>query len=319
MSLPLNQAASATVASALLYPDDSVRSNLLVDYELGGVALNDASQGLQVQVWKAFVQGGNVCVAPQPANSPVIVLFAADDVTELSLAFDQLMHPTVAFVQAGVCKLYWFDSLAAAQVVTSFPGATTPMLCLDDKRPLQVLAGVVDVLFFYVLGSNLCYRQQRDRFTIERVLSALPPGSSVITSVGMGVNGRVQVHMNAALARHVDLAEDKVYLLNETGQVLPMHDGAPMTAKWRSRLFEFHDQPSFGWARVDADGWPVTLKLLAGKVVVSTLTVTSDEPVRLPDVRSREWAVEVSAASRVVAVVVASSREELEGADAGNL
>ena len=319
MSLPLNQAASATVASALLAPDASGRADRLVDFELGGAGLNDASQGLQVQAWKAFVSAGSVCVAPQPANTPVTPLFSAADVTELSLSFDQLMHPTIAFMQSGMCKLYWFDSLAAAQVMTSFPGAASPMLCLDDKRPLQVQSGVVDVLFFYVLGGNLCYRQQRDRFTIERVLAALPPGSSEIMGVGMGVNGRVQVHMNASLAKHVDLTEDKVYLLNETGQVLPLHDGAPMMARWRSRLFEFHDQPSFGWARVDADGWPVTLKVMAGNVVAATLTIPSDEPVRLPDVRSREWAVEVSAAARVVAVVVASSREELEGTDASDL
>lgn len=319
MSLPLNQAASATVASALLYPDDSVRSDRLVDYELGGVALNDASQGLQVQVWKAFVQGGNVCVAPQPANAPVTVLFAADDVTELSLSFDQLMHPTVAFMQAGVCKLYWFDSLAAAQVTTSFPGATTPMLCLDDKRPLQVLAGVVDVLFFYVLGGNLCYRQQRDRFTIARVLAALPPGSAEITGVGMGRNGRVQVHLNAAVARHVDIAEDKLYLLSENGELRALHDGAVAPATWRSGIFETHDQPSLGWARVDASSYPVTLSLLSGSFAVATVAVPSEEPVRLPAIRSREWAVEVSGSGRVRSVLLASSREELEAGDAADL
>ena len=53
MSLPAGGLSSSVVAADLLEPDNWRRPSLLVDYELGGVALNDPSQGLQVQPWVA--------------------------------------------------------------------------------------------------------------------------------------------------------------------------------------------------------------------------------------------------------------------------
>lgn len=318
MSLPDNVASSTPVVSAPLVPDFTARLDLLVDYELGGVALSDPSQGLEVRQWRVAVVGADVCVSPHPEGSPRTALFPAEDVTELALAFDQLMHPTIAFVQAGVTKLYWYDSLAAAQVTTSFPGAYSPMLCHDDKRAAQVVAGVTDVLFFYLLGGNLCYRQQRDRFTVERVLGPLGAGATRITGVGMGTNGRVQVFLDSAQSLHVDYRDDKLYLLGVGGEVLPMHGGAAAMATWSSKVFVLDDQPSFGWARVDAAAYPVTL-VVSTDGAAKTQSVTSDEPVRLPAVRGREWKVEVRATARVLSVRLAGSREELEADDASHL
>lgn len=317
MSLPLDQASSAAVVSSPLAPDFVSRADKLVDYELGGVALNDASQGLQVRQWRVFVQAGDVCVAPHPEGAPVTVLFSAAGVTELSLAFDQLMHPTVAFVQNDVVKLYWFDATVAQQVTTSYPGASSPMLCHDDKRSIQVTAGVSDVLFFYVDSGGLYYRQQRDRFGVARLLAALPPGSSVITGVGMGTNGRVQVYMSAPPALHRDLRNGKLYLSTD-GAVSPVGEGSTLTGIWRSKVLQWDEQPSMGWARVEASGYPVTLVVQADTANKS-VTVTSDAPFRLPSVRGRTWQIEVRGSALVQAVILAGSREELEGADADNL
>ncbi|HEY0955838.1 MAG TPA: hypothetical protein VGE36_13820 [Roseateles sp.] len=315
MSLPENMASSVPVVSALLAPDTPTKASRLVDFELGGVALGDASQGVQVRAWRAYIDGAMVCVAPYPEGSPATELFSADGVTELALSFDQLMHPTVAFVQDGMTKLYWYDSLEAGQVTTSFPGASSPMVCLDDKRPLQVQAGVTDVLFFYVLDGELCYRQQRDRFTVERVLAPLA-GASRITGAGMGANGRVQVFLSSAQAVHVDLAADDVYLVGGDGDVRALHGGTVVEAIWRSGIFETHDQASMGWARVESTAYPVTLVVLADSQPIATLAVVSDQPLRLPAIRAREWMLEVRGTARVVGVLIAGSREELEAADA---
>jgi hypothetical protein len=303
MSLPLDTASSTPVVSLPLAPDGVTRLDRLVDYERGGVALNDASQGVNVRNWRAYVDGTNVCVAPYPENTPVSTLFSAVDITELSLAFDQLMHPTIAYVQAGVTKLYWYDTVVSGQVTTTFPDTTSPMLCLDDKRDLQVQAGVTDVLFFYVSGGNLCYRQQRDRFGVERALAALPSGTAVITGVGMGTNNRVQVYMNAPPA---------VYRDNALG------DGAAISATWRSRIMQVDDQPSMAWGRVEASAYPVVLVVQADGTE-KTVAVGSDAPFRLPPVRGRTWQIEVRGSSRVQAVILAGSREELEGNNADDL
>ena len=76
------------------------------------------------------------------------------------------------------------------------------------------------------------------------------------------------------------------------------------------------EQPSFGWAQVEASGYPVTLRMLADGLEIAAVAVPSEDPVRLPAVRGRTWQVEIVGASRVVAVRLASSRQEMEAEDA---
>src|SRR3970040_525386 len=74
------------------------------DYEYGVIALSDASQGMFVQLWTIQYSGANVQVH-SPSSIEPTVLFTATGVTDLGLAFDQNMFPTVAYVQDGECKL----------------------------------------------------------------------------------------------------------------------------------------------------------------------------------------------------------------------
>lgn len=317
MAIPQNRASTVPMPSALLPPDDLDRASRTEDYELGGVAVGDASQGLQVRTWRAWVAGGQVLLAPWPENAPVTALFSADGVTELSLAFDQLMHPAVAYVQEGLTRLYWYDTLAAAQVTTSFPDAGSPAAFLDDKRAALVENGRSDVLFFYIRAGGLYYRQQRDRFSIERVLApTLASNVSRIDRVGMGANNRVQVRLLAAPAAYADVATDKLYLAPADGTVRALGDGAPMTARWRSKLFATDWQPSFGWCRVEATAYPVQLRLWGDGETALDTSVASEAPFRVPPIRAREWLAEVTGAARVVDVRLAQTWDELEDDDA---
>jgi hypothetical protein len=101
------------------------------------------------------------------------------------------MDVVLAYVASGVTKLYWYDTLAAAQVTTIFAGATSPFLSLDDKRPEE--GANSDVLFFYVRSGVLYYREQRERYQTERSLATLPVGVTRIVNAGMGRNLRVQI------------------------------------------------------------------------------------------------------------------------------
>lgn len=189
MALPggQNELSSIALTAPFLHPDGLVVSPTQ-DYELGGVALNDPSQGLQVQTWTCFVDGDNIMI--QAGDDTAEVLFTASGVDEVALAFDQNMRPTVAYRQAGVCKLRWFDTSVGQLVTDDFPNIDNIRLCLDDKRPTQEQAN--DVLMFYVRNNNLYFRQQRDRFEIERLLREdLPDGR--LLRVGMNRILRVQL------------------------------------------------------------------------------------------------------------------------------
>lgn len=190
MALPENQLSSMPVVGAYLSPDDRPYSPL-VDYELGGVALNDPSQGLMVKVWQVFMDGNDVMVGPEGGFAEYI--FTAPGITELALAFDQNMHATIAFTQNGVVKLRWFDSSVPGFVITDFAGARSPRLCMDDKRAMESNAN--DIIFGYIRNGSLYYRQQRDRYSIERLLAsnvASNGSSGVLEKIGMTDRNRIQ-------------------------------------------------------------------------------------------------------------------------------
>lgn len=135
-----------------------------VDYEDGGIAFNDPSQGLLYQRWRAKIVGDDI-VFDSPAVTPVVV-FTRPGITEISFTFDQNMRPVIAFFAGGRGYLRWYDTAVGNQVVTPLAeDVITPRVTLDDKRATQ--SGISDIILAYKRGNNLYYRQQRDRFTIE--------------------------------------------------------------------------------------------------------------------------------------------------------
>src|SRR5690625_5280587 len=82
-------------------------SDPLTDYHPGGVALNNSDEGLNVQLWTLTYEGEDVIVTPEQGDSTT--LFSRPGITELSLAFDSLMAPFVAFTDSGGSTFWWFN------------------------------------------------------------------------------------------------------------------------------------------------------------------------------------------------------------------
>jgi len=160
----------------------------LLDYEEGGIALNDASQGLQVQTWLLRLDDGGLFYI-YPEDGEETLLFTEELALSCSLAFDQNMRPVVAYETAEDSRLRWFDTVANGIVTTTYAGARNPRLSMDDKRELATQLGTNDVIFAYLIGNSLRYRQQRDRYLVEYDL-----GESTrfrrLNNIGMGVNNR---------------------------------------------------------------------------------------------------------------------------------
>lgn len=194
MSLPNNALSDPAYPDALVIPDDQVYPRT-VSYERGGVALNDSSLGLNVQNWKLHTDGSNIYVSPEPYTSDILVL-SDTGITEVSLAFDQNMRIAVAYIQADQAKLYWFDSFAAAQVTTVLDSSISSVfLTMDDKREVASVVNSNDILLIYLKANTLYYRQQRDRFSVERALGTLNSGGTSIARCGMNSGNRMQIEV----------------------------------------------------------------------------------------------------------------------------
>lgn len=190
--LPDNTASTTAQPSPYLDPQKGPR-DLLLAYEMGGIALSDPSAGLRVKLWTLRVvktdTGQDVQVSA-PGVSTVVLFSSALGITEADLAFDQNMKPAVAYVEAGVAKLWWYDTTLPGQVVLALPaGSSSPRCTLDDKRLNQTAAS--DIVVFYMRSGDVCYAQQRDRFTVERVVGTAGP-DAVLVSVGMNRTLRLQ-------------------------------------------------------------------------------------------------------------------------------
>lgn len=178
------------VAGVILAPNNRPNKPL-IDYERGGVAMQDPSQGLMVQDWQAWYDPADETVRAKGLTTLAEhALFTQPGITWLALCFDQNMRWQCAYTtSAGQCQFRWYDSLLGDySIINIGAGIRSPMLTLDDKRP--VMSQTSDVILTYIKGTNLIYRMQRDRFATEYIYAGGKTG--IIRNFGMSTANRLQ-------------------------------------------------------------------------------------------------------------------------------
>lgn len=160
-------------------PPESMPHNPSQHTTLGGFAIGDPSKGRQFQNWTAILAAGNVTV--QPSNAGVAFSMPAPGAQSVALAFDNNMGIVLAWQTASGSNLYYFDTTTAAYTTRTFPGTTSCRVCVDDAR--EFYAPSSDVIFAYTKNNVLYWRQQRDRYDIERVV-----GSTTKRLIRMGLS-----------------------------------------------------------------------------------------------------------------------------------
>lgn len=166
-------ALSTVPGVAAFLPPRNREKEPLEDYEMGGRALNDASEGLRVYEWRGRYIDGDVVLDVPGVVNPQTVLSVAN-ITEFSFTFDQNMQPVVAYVVGDdTAHFYWFDATVPGFVTLDLPaGSITPRCSLDDKRPVAgTLVGASDILLTYLRAGTLYCRVQRERYETEHELA----------------------------------------------------------------------------------------------------------------------------------------------------
>lgn len=193
--LPDNVLSDKPIRASLLYPDRFQLASLTEDYEMGGVALQDPTKGVNFQPWFGYWRAADNAICVRPAiDGEDIILFYEEDVFELSFSFDQNMRWVCATQRTdGSFRFRWYDTAVAAYVITEIPEGVTAFHCsLDDKRDLLVQMGLSDVLVTYVKDRNLYVRTQRERYQNEHLLAETLPNNLLISNFGMNERYRVQ-------------------------------------------------------------------------------------------------------------------------------
>lgn len=157
-------------------------------YEWGGIDITDTSQGFAASLWVLQYISGELHLGK--INTPLVpVLTVGAGVAKVALAFDTSMRPAYAWqIGEDSCVLRYYDTVLADFTEITFTGIYSPCLTLDDSRTQS--SSVSDIIFAYLKGNQLCYRQQRDRFLIEYVLAEVT--QQHLMRVGMTKSYRLQ-------------------------------------------------------------------------------------------------------------------------------
>lgn len=326
---------SLAVQSYFLRPDDRAREEqgLLVDYELGGIAIQDPSQGLRVRVWKLWVDAEAVRVAPLDAVGDVVTLFSGAGITEVTLSFDNNMMPVVAYLQNDDLKLRWFDlSQSPPQYVTNNfgSGTATPYLTFDDKRPQ--LIGASDVMLFYVRSRKVWVRLLRDRWGVEYEWADVPSHAGRILAAGMSRSNRMQLkfavppdfmldmELGGMGFTRLDLGSalyggstssytDQLFIGDGTG-FSEFAAGDPAPYVWRSRDHYLPTPTAFGVIVVDAVGQGDAAVFADGELLAE-IRVDGFTHAKLPPTAAAlRWSVELVGTATVRRVSLATTFAE---------
>jgi hypothetical protein len=192
MSIPDDRLSTSLQPAPFLYWD-AVRWEPYTAHAQGGIALQDPSQGLEVQLWRAFYRGTTVWLQAVQTGEEALLVDTGERSRYLSLAFNQNMDWHLTWEDAEGAKMRWWDTAQNGYATWVEPGARGPGICLDEHRSWNVLRS--DVLFFYLKGSKLYYRQQRERFSVERELGDVPENALAVGRVGMMTNLRVGIEI----------------------------------------------------------------------------------------------------------------------------
>lgn len=189
--LPDNEASDGLYSAAWLPPTNRYRS-LIEDFELGPIALSDTSEGISFQVWALTYNEwtGDFTLTPEKVGGPIVVL-NVPDVTQCGLAFDQNGYPFICYVTGCTdAKYWWYDFTIPGQVTVDMAeNVTSVACCVDDHRPEQLENS--DIILAYMRAGDLYYRQERERFDTERLLTA-NTGDYKIQRIGMNRIYRLQ-------------------------------------------------------------------------------------------------------------------------------
>ena len=113
-------------------------------------------------------------------------------------------------------------------------------------------------------------------------------------------------------AAYADARSDTLYVA-KGANILRFNKGAAMTAVWRSRIFRTSYPVNMSVAAVDAEAYPVTMRVYANDQLRMTKTVSSDRAFTMPSgYRADNWQFELEAATEVTRLRVATSMAELK-------
>ena len=119
------------------------------------------------------------------------------------------------------------------------------------------------------------------------------------------------LHDIYATAGYRDLQRDKLFLAFSDRSLKTWFAGSAKSYTWKSKRMTMPQIMSFSCAQLEAETYPMTLKVIVDDTVIHTQTVQSRNPFRLPAKVGRDWELQVEGVYEVFSLSLATSMTEL--------
>lgn len=123
--------------------------------------------------------------------------------------------------------------------------------------------------------------------------------------------GQIITHDIYAEAGFQDLQRDKLFLAFSDRSLKVWGQGSTKSYTWKSKLFTQPQEVSFSCGQLEAESYPMTMKIYADGNLIHTQTVQNRNPFRLPAKRGRDWEFQVEGSNEVFSAAIATSMTEL--------
>lgn len=126
-------------------------------------------------------------------------------------------------------------------------------------------------------------------------------------------SGQFILHDIYAATGFRDLQRDKLFLAFADRTVKAWEQGTNKSYVWRSKKFTYPQITGFSCAQLEAEAYPMTVKIYIDGILQYTKSVDSRAPFRLPPKVGRDWEMQIEGTNEVFAVNLAHSPTELAG------
>lgn len=167
-----------------LVEPESLKKTGLVDYEKGGVALGDSSEGLNKYNWELNVVSNTKAMLHREGITPIQVFTYPSKPLDVAFCFDQSMNVVLAW-QDKDFNLYLrrYNSATNSFQVLNLGIGKCPRLTLDEKRSEFISNS--DVILAYITNKSLVYRVQREGFNTIHVVEEEMLASQRLARIGV--------------------------------------------------------------------------------------------------------------------------------------
>lgn len=85
----------------------------------------------------------------------------------------------------------------------------------------------------------------------------------------------------------------------------------PLVMNWKSKIYRAPDTIDMGYAKIESENYPLTLKVMSAGVTYGTYTVQNNKPFRIRRARVKEMQIEVEASGPISAIVLSETGQEI--------